>query len=89
MCSLNNDQKKLLFDHTLGLADKYEADQVEELIASNYEAAEIHSNLKAVLSPLDTLKPEPCPGDLFQRTLWRLKSNKGVNLRGEQKGAGF
>ena len=66
MCSLNNDQKKLLFDHTLGLADKYEADQVEELIASNYEAAEIHSNLKAVLSPLDTLKPEPCPAQHYE-----------------------
>lgn len=78
MCSLNNDQKQLLFDHTLGLADKYDADQVEELIASNYEAAEIHSNLKAVLSPLDTLQPEPCPDDLFQRTLWRLQQLTNV-----------
>ena len=62
-----------MFDHTLGLADERETKQAEELIAFDKRAAEIHSKLKSFLSALDTLRPEPCPDDLVERTLRRLR----------------
>jgi anti-sigma-K factor RskA len=72
MYSLSNEQKQVLFDYSLGLAAEREAEQAKALIASNKEAAEVHSKLKAVLSPLDTVQPEPCPDELAERTVWRL-----------------
>lgn len=72
MYSLNNEQKQVLFDYSLGLAAEREAEQAKALIAGNKEAAEVHSKLKAVLSPLDTVQPEPCLDELAERTVWRL-----------------
>ena len=71
MSPLNRDQKEALFDHTFGLASEPEDRQAEEVIASNYKAAEIHSQLKAVLFALDMQKPETCPDDLVEKMLWR------------------
>jgi anti-sigma-K factor RskA len=72
MYSLSNEQKHVLFDYSLTLAAEKEAEQAGALIASNKEAAEVHSKLKSALSPLDTVQPEPCPDELAERTVWRL-----------------
>jgi len=72
MSPLNNHQKQLLFDYCIGLTSKEETAEAEDLISSNDDAAEIHSKLKAALSPLDSIRPETCPDDLAERTIIRL-----------------
>jgi hypothetical protein len=74
MSSLNSDQKQLLFDYCIGITSPQETIEAEALISSNEEAAELHSRLKAALSPLDSLQPEPCPDELAERTVWRLNN---------------
>lgn len=85
MSSLNNEQKQLLFDYCLGLTSQKETAEAEVLISRNEEAAEIHSKLKAALSPLDSLTPEPCPDELTERTVGRLNNlARSSQLRLEQ-----
>ena len=74
MSPLNNEQKQLLFDYSIGLTSEEEATEAEALISSNEEAAEIHSKLKAALAPLDSLKSEPCPDHLVEGTIWRVNN---------------
>jgi hypothetical protein len=73
MSSLTNEQKQLLFDYAMGLTSENDADQAHSLISSDKEASELYSTLKAALSPLDSIKPEPCPEKLVEDTIWRLK----------------
>jgi len=85
MSSLNNEQKQLLFDYCIGLTSREEAAEAEALISSSEEAAELHSKLKASLSPLDSLTPEPCPDELAERTVGRLNNlARSSQLRLEQ-----
>jgi len=74
MSPLNNEQKQLLFDYCIGLTSQKEASEAEALISSNKEAAEIHSKLKAAIAPLDSLEPEPCPDELVEHTIWRVRN---------------
>lgn len=73
MSPLTSEQKQLLFDYCIGLTSSKDNAEVEALIASNEQAAAIHSKLKSALSPLDSLEPEACPDYLAERTIWRLK----------------
>ena len=79
MSSLTNEQKQLLFDHCIGLASEKDSARAKTLIASNKEAAEIHSKIKTALAPLDTIEPEPCPDVLVERTIQRLNQAKTAN----------
>jgi len=83
MLPLSNEQKQLIFDNSLGLTTEEEAAQAMRLISSSNEAADIHSKIKSVLAPLDTLRDEPCPDDLAERTVWRLvqAANAGRAVR--------
>ena len=74
MSPLNNEQRQLLFDYCIGLTSQKETAEAEALISSNKEAAEIHSRLKAVIAPLDSLEPEPCPDDLVENTILRVNN---------------
>lgn len=85
MTELNNQQKQLLFDYCLGLIPEEAIAEVEQLIASNKQAAEIHSKLKAALSPLKILESESCPDELAEGTIWRLNNvARSSQLRLEQ-----
>ncbi len=85
MTELNNQQKQLLFDYCLGLTSEEVTAEVEQLIASNKQAAEIHSKLKTALSPLKTLESDLCPDSLAEGTIWRLKNvARSSQLRLEQ-----
>lgn len=89
MTELNNQQKQLLFDYCLGLTSEEVTAEAEQLIASNKQAAEIHSKLKTALSPLKTLESESCPNDLAEGTIWRLNNlARSSQLRLEQLLAG-
>jgi hypothetical protein len=72
MIPLTTEQKELLFDHSIGLTSQEQAAEAEMLIASNEQAQEIHSKLKATLTLLDALEPGPCPDFLAERTVQRL-----------------
>ncbi|MHC4396832.1 MAG: hypothetical protein ACYS1A_14375 [Planctomycetota bacterium] len=74
MTPLKNQQKQLLFDYCTGLTSEEQSDEARQLISSNPEAAEIHSKLKAVFAPLDSLEPEICPDELVEGTVWRLNN---------------
>jgi len=73
MSSLTQEQKQLLFDYAMGLTSEKDADQANNLISSDKEASELYLTLKAALSPLDSIQPEPCPDQLVEGTIWRLK----------------
>ena len=72
MSSVGNDQKQLLFDYSFGLTSESESARAQALISSNEEAAEIYRCLQALLAPLETLEPQPCPDELAERTIARL-----------------
>ena len=74
MSPLNNSQKELLFDYCLGLTTENESVQAQELIFSNEQAAGIYESLKAALAPLESLEAGPCPDELAEGTVWRLKN---------------
>lgn len=74
MNRLTPEQKQLLFDDCMGLTSSEQAAEAQALISSCQEAAHIHSLLKTTLAPLDSLEPEPCPDDLAERTILRLKA---------------
>jgi hypothetical protein len=59
MITLNNKQKQLLFDYCIGLTSQEQSAEAKALISSNQAAVEIHSKLKAILAPLDSIEPEP------------------------------
>ena len=73
MTTLNDDQKQLLFDFSLGLTSEHETTQAEMLLTSSQEAAEIHQMLRSTLAPLESVEVEPCPDDLTERLFSRLK----------------
>ena len=72
MQTLTSEQKQLIFDYSLHLSTEEKTAQAEALISSSKEAADIYSKMKLVLAPLDTLRDEPCPDGLAERTVWRL-----------------
>jgi len=74
MIQLNTRQKQLLFDYCVGLTTEKETAEARQLISSNEQAAEIHSNLQAALAPLESLESESCPDDLAEGTIWRLNN---------------
>lgn len=87
MTPLNSEQKQLIFDYCIGLTSERET--AEDLIASHKEAAQIHSKLKAALSPLETLEPDCCPDELVEGTVWRLNNlARSSQLRLQQLLAG-
>ena len=73
MNPLNNEQKELLFGYCIGLTSQKETDEAKALISSNQEAAEIQQKLRVAIEPLGSLEPGPCPDDLAEHTILRLK----------------
>ncbi len=69
MNPLSNDQKKLLFDYCLDLTSEEHAEEAQELISNNTEAAEIYSKIKSSLEPLENIELQRCPDDLVERTI--------------------
>jgi prepilin-type processing-associated H-X9-DG protein len=92
MTSLNNHQKELLFDYCMGITTEEESAQAQELVFSNEEAAKFVTSIKTSLSPLESIKPQECPAELAEGTIWRIKqtlrtSKVGLTelLKAEQK----
>ena len=73
MTPLSTEQKQLLFDYCLGLTSDEQTAQAEALISANPQASDLRDRLKASISPLDAATVEPCPYDLLDKTVARLK----------------
>jgi len=74
MNALNEVQKQLLFDYSLGLTTEAQSIKALKLLSSSEEAAKIYARLKNTLSPLDAIEPEACPEDLAESTVLQLKT---------------
>ena len=74
MTSLNDEQKELIFDYCMGLADPERAVAARSLISSNEEATVIYSNLTATLQRLESVEAELCPDELVERTVLRVNT---------------
>ncbi len=74
MTPLSDAQKQLLFDYSFGLTSDRDAAEAEALLSTSPEVAQLCELLRSALSPLASVEPEPCPDDLAERTIQRLKA---------------
>jgi len=77
MMDLSNEDKELLLDYCLGTAQKEQIPYIEGIIASNPQASRLHASFQEAISPLQAVQPEPCPDDLVEKTVSRLKQAAG------------
>lgn len=73
MTQLNDQQRQLLLDYSLGMTSQRETEAAQHLLATNREAAELGEIFRSALVPLEHMPPEPCPEELAERTILRLK----------------
>lgn len=73
MCSLSKDDKDLILDFYFRCADEEDINRGRDLVASNPEAAVLYAQLEESLTQLDSDKYVPCPENLVELTVARLK----------------
>jgi hypothetical protein len=87
MTPLSNQQKQLLFDYSLGLTTSRQTADAQKLLSRNQEAVELYRTFQNILSPLESMEPDPCPEELTERLFARLKEaaqeRREVNRLGE------
>ncbi len=74
MSSLSKAQQDLILDFYFRCGDDESIAAGRDLIASNPEAARLYADLEQTLTDLDELKYEPCPDNLVELTVARLKA---------------
>ena len=74
MSSLSQEEKEVILDFYFRCGSEGQINQGQDLIAGNAEAAELYGNLERTLKRLDSAKYEPCPDNLAELTISRLKS---------------
>jgi hypothetical protein len=84
MTPLSDTQKQLLFDYSLGLTSGHDAAEAEDLLAASHEAARLYDLFLSALSPLETVEPVPCPDELAERTIQRLKERAQLVSGGDR-----
>jgi hypothetical protein len=84
MRPLSAGQKQLLFDYCIGLTSESETAQAEALVSSNEQAAQVRDSLRLALDPLESVEIEPCPDELFERTIDRLNEAASSRHRLEE-----
>lgn len=70
---LDSSQQQLILDFYFRCGDEEDIARGRDLIASNAEAAKLYANLEETLTELDSIKYEPCPDNLADLTVARLK----------------
>jgi len=73
MHSLSKEEKDLVLDFYFRCSSLERINQAKDLIASDQRAAELYSQLEMSLKPLDYANYEPCPDNLVELTVARLK----------------
>ncbi len=73
MSSLSKEQKDLILDFYFRCGTDEDINRGRDLIAASSEAAVLYSDLEDTLTDLDSIKYEPCPDNLVDVTVARLK----------------
>jgi len=73
MSNLNKEEKEVILDFYFRCGDQERINQGRDLIAGNPEAAQLYSRLEDSLRQLDSVKYEPCPENLAELTVAKLK----------------
>lgn len=92
MHSLSKEEKDLVLDFYFRCGDEETLNQGRDLIASDPRAAQLYSQLEMSLSTLDHANYEPCPDNLVEVTIARLKlaaSARQAGLETADSGAGL
>ncbi len=84
MSRLSPEQKQLILDFYFRCGEEEEINKGRDLIASDTEAAHLYSRLEDTLTELDSVKYEPCPENLAELTIARLK----LAARAQKQSAG-
>lgn len=74
---LGKREQELILDFYFRCGSKEDIDEGRDLIASSPEAAKLYANLETSLTDLDHIKYEPCPDNLVDLTVARLKLAAG------------
>ncbi len=69
MTPLSRNEKELIFDYCLGLAQTEQAIPITTLLVHSAQAADFCARIQAALEPLGSLYPELCPPELVERTV--------------------
>jgi len=73
MNKLTHEQQQLILDFYFRCGEPEDIERGRDLIASNHEAAVLYASLEQSLTELDHIKYEPCPDNLVDLTIARLK----------------
>jgi len=73
MISLSKEEKDIVLDFYFRCGDEERINRGRDLIASNPEAAQLYAQLEKTLKQLDSVKYEPCPENLVELTVAKLK----------------
>jgi hypothetical protein len=73
MSGLSKQDKEVILDFYFHCGDEEHINCGRDLIAAEPEAAELYSKLEDTLTQLDSIKYEPCPDNLAELTVARLK----------------
>jgi|GEM_PF-197602 len=73
MSCLKKEQQDLILDFYFRCGDDVSINMGRDLIAANPDAAKLYDNLESTLKELDAVKYEPCPDNLVEVTIARLK----------------
>jgi len=73
MISLSTEEKDIILDFYFRCGDQERINRGRDLIASNPKAAQLYAQLEETLRQLDSVKYEPCPENLVELTVAKLK----------------
>ena len=73
MSNLSPEEKELILNFYFGCGEEQDLNRARNLVADNPQAAKLYASLQDTLSQLDSIKYEPCPDNLAQVTVARLK----------------
>ncbi|AQT69400.1 hypothetical protein STSP2_02589 [Anaerohalosphaera lusitana] len=84
MKSLSKEEKDIILDFYFRCGSQERIDRARDLIASDKRAAELFSKLQETLDPLGHVREEPCPDELAEITVARLKLAASAERTREQ-----
>lgn len=73
MSNLSKEEKEVILDFYFRCGEEERINRGRDLIAGNPEAAQLYANLEDSLRQLDSVKYEPCPENLVELTVAKLK----------------
>jgi len=80
---LNNAEQQLILDFYFRCGSDEDIARGRDLIAANSEAARLYAGLEETLTELDSIKYEPCPENLADLTIARLKLAASAGRAGQ------